>query len=226
MYNHNNAGEGGMCYLSKIGSRAINVLLFIGISVLFLSESPQGKRVLNWLGDVSLQKASLGGNFLFRKESEREIIYLPMIPAGQLESAVQYLALNIYHEARGENMEGMVAVGWVTLNRVRSHRFPSTVPSVVQQGGEILYECQFSWWCDGRRDIPKEGRVWQLAQSVAKEVLQGKYFDNTSEALFYYNPKKASPCWGNASTFIRKIGNHKFFSDIPWEEMKRLCRSP
>ena len=43
------------------------------------------------------------------------------------------LAINIYHEARGETVEGKFAVGHVTMNRVNSNRFPNSICKVVYQ---------------------------------------------------------------------------------------------
>ena len=43
------------------------------------------------------------------------------------------LAMNIYHEARSENLAGKYAVADVVMNRVRDDRYPSTVCSVVYQ---------------------------------------------------------------------------------------------
>ena len=45
------------------------------------------------------------------------------------------LAQNIYFEARGEPMVGMVAVGHVVLNRAADSHWPRRVCSVIKQGG-------------------------------------------------------------------------------------------
>jgi spore germination cell wall hydrolase CwlJ-like protein len=52
------------------------------------------------------------------------------------DKALRCLALNIYHEARSEPRAGQIAVASVTLNRVKSKRFPGTVCDVVMQGGK------------------------------------------------------------------------------------------
>ena len=65
---------------------------------------------------------------------------------------VYCLAQNIYHEARGEPMEGKLAVGHVVMNRMADKRFPRLACSVIKQGGyRHRYRCQFTWWCDGQR---------------------------------------------------------------------------
>ena len=55
-----------------------------------------------------------------------------------VEEELHCLALNIYHEARGEPELGKFAVANVTMNRVNDARFPKTVCDVVRQGGEGL----------------------------------------------------------------------------------------
>ena len=89
------------------------------------------------------------------------------------EAEVVCLAENIYHEARGEGIEGMLAVGHVTMNRVESSRFPDTVCGVVRQTkyikswrtGELVparNRCQFSWYCDGRPEVVnKESKIME-----------------------------------------------------------------
>ena len=127
--------------------------------------------------------------------------------AASLSAEQQCLALNIYWEARGEAREGMIAVGWVVLNRVRSKQFPATPCAVVLQGGERP-PCEFSWWCDGRSDRPREQRSWQRAQIVAADLLVNPPPDPTRGALFYHNTTIRPP-WNRVRTV--RIGNHVFY---------------
>ena len=60
------------------------------------------------------------------------------------------LALNVYHEARGEVIEGQIAVAHVTLNRVNHSYFPETICDVVYQNR------QFSWTFTIKDHTPKE----------------------------------------------------------------------
>ncbi len=49
------------------------------------------------------------------------------------DNDLKWLALNIYHEARGESIDGMIAVGVVTMNRVNSNLYPNSIEQVVKQ---------------------------------------------------------------------------------------------
>lgn len=121
------------------------------------------------------------------------------------------LALNIYWESRSESLEGQIAVAAVTLNRVASEKFPSSICGVVKQGAEWRkYRCQFSWWCDGLKDTPKERQAWMASQQLARLVLNGKFVDPTDGALWYH-ADYVSPDWANRMDKTVKIGRHIFY---------------
>ena len=41
----------------------------------------------------------------------------------------------------------------VVLNRVKNPAYPETICKVVYQNRDMRNECQFSFACDGRRDV-------------------------------------------------------------------------
>ena len=69
-------------------------------------------------------------------------------PAPEGDAEWQCLTEALYFEARGESLEGQIAVAEVILNRVDSPLYPRTVCGVVKQRGGG--GCQFSYTCDGR----------------------------------------------------------------------------
>ena len=117
------------------------------------------------------------------------------------------LALTMYWEARGEGRDGMIAVGWTVLNRVRTPGFPGTPCAVVHQGGRRP-PCEFSWWCDGKSDRPREASSWRLAQSLAEQLLVRPPRDPTRGALWYHNTSIRRP-WQHVRT--KRIGHHIFY---------------
>lgn len=144
------------------------------------------------------------------------------------------LATNIYHEARGESDLGKLAVAHVTVNRVKSRRFPNTVCDVVyqaqyskwwaQQGKQvpIRHRCHFSWYCDGVSDaivltdsegniIQKNMQAWHDSNRIARQVLLEKTVDPTSGATHYYNPKLAKPYWIKYYQRVAVVENHAFY---------------
>ena len=153
------------------------------------------------------------------------------------------MSQNIYFEARHESMIGKIAVAHVVMNRIKDKNFPDTVCKVVKQGPkkeswktkkdptlpdeERVYwprrdRCQFSWYCDGHRDmlwvtykdgtiIPQNMTAWRDSIHVALFVMNDEWsMDPTDGATFYYNPHIANPSWGGTYTETAMIGNHRF----------------
>ncbi|MEM7080940.1 MAG: cell wall hydrolase [Pseudomonadota bacterium] len=119
----------------------------------------------------------------------------------------QCLALAMYWEARGEGALGMQAVGAVVLNRARDPRWPTDICAVVQQGGETP-PCQFSWWCDGKSDRPRDARSWRAAMTLADKLIHARRYDPTRGAL-YFHSTAVRPGWKLRRTV--RIGDHIFY---------------
>ena len=81
-----------------------------------------------------------------------------------IELAVMCMAMNVFFEARNQPIAGQVAVAQITMNRVASPKYPDTVCGVVNQ-----YK-QFSWYWDGKSDVPQNAAAWDQAQIVAREI--------------------------------------------------------
>ena len=120
------------------------------------------------------------------------------------------LALNLYWEARSEGREGMIAVGWVVLNRVKHAEFPDTVCAVIRQGGETQ-PCAWSWWCDGKSDQPRNTEVWTRAQRLARRLLGNPPPDPTRGALWFHHVSVKKPAWARHYKRTIRIGKHIFY---------------
>ncbi len=121
------------------------------------------------------------------------------------------LALTVYFEARSESARDQKGVAHVVLNRRESERFPDSICAVVQEGGEYG-SCQFSWYCDGASDRPKEQEAWEEAQRHARAVLSGEAPDPTDGAT-YYHLETVSPAWADDFTRTVKIDRHVYYRD-------------
>ena len=89
------------------------------------------------------------------------------------EAELKCMAENIYFEGRAEPMMGKVAIGKVVMNRIDSPLHPNTICEVVHEGPHreswktrgkdvpdadrkffpLRNKCDFSWYCDGKKDI-------------------------------------------------------------------------
>lgn len=133
------------------------------------------------------------------------------------------LALNIYHEARSENLAGKFAVSDVVLNRVRDARWPDTICEVVYQGPTkpswkdptkqipVRNQCQFSWYCDGLGDAPNDLDAWFEARLIAFQILEKNVFRGITEGATHYHATYVKPNWRLRFYQVGRIGSHIFY---------------
>ena len=130
----------------------------------------------------------------------------------------QCLSMNLYHESRGDSKLGQMAVAFVTLNRVNDARYPDTVCDVVYQarldsnGNPRRNQCQFSWYCDGRSDTPRDETAWATVQEIAHEAMSeyGKVEDFTEGAVMYH-AHYVNPYWAKSYEKTVRIDTHIFY---------------
>ena len=116
-----------------------------------------------------------------------------------------WLAINAYHEARGESYEGIVAVCHTVLNRAVAHKM--TVKEVV------LQPKQFSWANGGARpainDYSALQRCMEAAKTSEKERRQG---DTLLGADHYHATNMPQyPSWAKSMKQVARIGGHVFY---------------
>lgn len=125
---------------------------------------------------------------------------LPTVDAKQHEC----MALNIYHESRGERVEGQIAVAHVTINRTKDSRWPETICDVVYESK------QFSWTHMIKDHTPKEKKEWEEAKVIARDVMIGNVADPTQGAT-HYHANWVNPWWAKEYKLTKVIGNHLFY---------------
>jgi len=133
---------------------------------------------------------------------------------------LECMSKNIYFEAAMESTAGKLAVAQVTMNRVRSHHYPNTVCKVITQGRHykngfpVKDRCQFSWYCDGKLDVPPTtGSLWKDSREVAKYVLSTPdLMDITDGATHYHADYISSPRWADPRRKTVEIDTHIFYN--------------
>ena len=140
-----------------------------------------------------------------------------------LETALMCMAFNIYHEANNQSMLGQIAVGQVVMNRVEDSRFPDTVCEVVKEAvtykntdKPVLHKCQFSWYCDGKKDEPNyDSKSWSNALKYAVVVLGGDTTLDFTDGATHYHATYVRPAWAKTKTRTTRIDRHIFYR---WEK--------
>ncbi|MFO7477109.1 MAG: cell wall hydrolase [Methyloceanibacter sp.] len=150
--------------------------------------------------EIAYHPSPDGLNFRYKGESQAEFE----------ERERRCLAIAIYFEARGEPLQGQVAVAQVILNRVRSPLFPETICGVVHQG-QHQKGCQFSFTCDGKSDIPRNDAQWAQAQDISRQITAGELWLPEVGYSTFYHANYVSPRWAGSMNKIDKIGRHIFY---------------
>jgi len=120
------------------------------------------------------------------------------------------LAQAVYYEARGESLEGQMAVAEVVVNRTRSGIYPNTNCGVVYQGSDRNTGCQFTFTCDGSLDRAPRGASWQQSEMIATQMMMGIARPVTHRAT-HYHTNEVAPVWSASLVQTTRIGAHIFY---------------
>lgn len=131
------------------------------------------------------------------------------------------IALTLFGEARGEGVQGRLAVAAVLRNRLRTGRWGSTYRDVCHA------RKQFSCWnaSDPNRarllaELTKVqqgkpiSRVLQECYTIADVLLNEAIFRQVGNALHYFADSIQPPKWAATGTLVASIGHHKFFEGV------------
>jgi spore germination cell wall hydrolase CwlJ-like protein len=134
--------------------------------------------------------------------------FLASLPAPTGDEQWQCMTKALYFEARGETLRGQFAVAEVILNRVASQRYPNSVCGVVEQGGRGA--CQFSYHCDGARDVMADRDAADIAGRIARVMLDGAPRELTFGAT-HFHTRAVVPTWSRKFERTASIGAHLFY---------------
>jgi len=115
----------------------------------------------------------------------------------------------IYYEARGEGVQGQLAVADVVLQRQKSKYHPDTICGVVYE------PYQFSFVSDGStlREIDVES--WNKADDLAGRILRHEVKTSLTGRALFYHAKTVRPDWADTMVKTAEIGNHIFYRRAP-----------
>jgi spore germination cell wall hydrolase CwlJ-like protein len=123
----------------------------------------------------------------------------------QLDEQTNCLATAVYFEARGESLEGQLAVARVVMNRASSGRYPPDWCSVVKQ------PAQFSFVRHG--EFPQadtNSEAWRRAEAIA-ELAAANIVPSVSQDVLWYHANYVAPRWRSNLQEVQQIGAHIFY---------------
>jgi len=131
---------------------------------------------------------------------------------------VNCMAKNIYFEARNESTAGRIATSMVVLNRVKSKNFPNDICAVVtdsikySNGFPKRDRCQFSWYCDGKSDIPYNEKSWAKSVALSKFIIgSNSFLPDITDGSLYYHGNYVNPYWSKHKYKTLQIDTHIFY---------------
>ena len=149
------------------------------------------------------------------KNSEKQFFSkraLDSLRMPKVNREMKCLSEALYFEARGEQIEGQIAVADVIINRKNSNRFPGTICRVVSEGSHRKNACQFSYNCDGKLELIYDKKTYRRIVKLSSMILNGAFSDVTNGATFFH-ASEVSPSWSKKFKKTRKIGRHIFYKN-------------
>jgi spore germination cell wall hydrolase CwlJ-like protein len=142
--------------------------------------------------------------------------------ASGYEIALACLALNIWHEAGSEPIEGQKAVAYVTINRANA---------LNKDLCETVFEDdQFSWTIGNKEAIYRDGQrigykvgpskrvnqkspQWLAVKALAVSVMSSWSKPHPYRDMFYFHATYVNPTWSKQKPYKMQIGQHKFYGE-------------
>ncbi len=139
-------------------------------------------------------------------------------------TALDYYSLTIFGEARGEPIEGRIAVAAVIRNRLRAGHWGASYEAVClaphqfscwqRVGGHSNYDTLKALEQQIEQGQRPSDPVLTECYAIAQEMVSGRLQDNTTGGTHYMTTalfKAAPPLWAKELTPLCVIGSHVFF---------------
>jgi spore germination cell wall hydrolase CwlJ-like protein len=182
----------------------------LSVSAVIVSASASPATASNVIHQSIIPRATKGSASTVKSFAARPIQLSALVNAssgvGPANADQECIASAVYFEARGEPLEGQLAVAEVVLNRAASGKFPSSICAVVKQAS------QFSFVRKGRIPrIEKASESWRKATAIA-HVATMRLAKRLGSDVLWYHANYVRPGWGRALTRVAQIGSHIFYS--------------
>jgi spore germination cell wall hydrolase CwlJ-like protein len=115
------------------------------------------------------------------------------------------LARILLNESSGQPVKGKQLVAAVTINRVKSGKFPDTVCSNMRMKGSYSFYNPKSKHVDKKRHYPVE------YTHIAEQALAGKYDKLVSPSVLYFKVCSVESEFFNKLVMVSRVKSHCFY---------------
>lgn len=124
-----------------------------------------------------------------------------------LDEQANCMAVAVYHEARGETLEGQLAVARVIMNRAASGQYPTSWCGVVKQPWQFSFVNPHSGYMPG---VDEDSAAWRKAQGITR-LAMANAVPSVSTDVLWYHATYVAPSWGRRLNRATQIGAHIFY---------------
>ena len=124
-----------------------------------------------------------------------------------LDEQANCIAVAVYHEARGESLEGQLAVARVIMNRAASGKYPGSWCATVKQPWQFSFVNPRSGQYPA---VDQQSASWKKALGVTR-LATANAVPTLSSDVLWYHADYVAPSWGRRLTRASKIGTHIFY---------------
>ena len=139
-------------------------------------------------------------------QTDKSVLELDKKPILYNTKDLKCLAQNIFFEAGTESMLGKIAVGQVTVNRVKIGHWGETVCEVVNSKN------QFSWTNKDDLYMDRDSKNYKESFLAAKKVLQERKRLRILRSALFYHADYVRPNWADKNQKVIKIEKHIFYN--------------
>jgi hypothetical protein len=131
--------------------------------------------------------------------------YSDLASAPQLDEQANCIAVAVYHEARGESLDGQLAVARVIMNRAASGKYPPSWCETVKQPWQFSFVRNYEFpYTEQNSDS------WRKAVAITR-LATSNAIPSLANDVLWYHADYVAPSWGRRLTRVNKIGTHIFY---------------
>jgi len=127
--------------------------------------------------------------------------------SAQLDEESRCMAVAVYHEARGEALEGQLAVARVIMNRAASGKYPGSWCGVVKQPWQFSFVNPHSGQFPS---VDEASASWRHAVGIVR-LATANIVPSVSDDVLWYHATYVAPSWGRRLSRAQQIGAHIFY---------------
>lgn len=119
----------------------------------------------------------------------------------------------LFHEARGEGEEGILAVASVIYNRVKSRSYPNSFCGVIHQPKQFSYvhERLNAGLTLDAKPKASEIEVFEFIKQTAQKVVTNEFEPVVPHGTLWYAHQRINNYWTKTKVKVAHIGNHVFY---------------